>query len=84
MSSPYKYILFTHYFGNKMAWDHADVMRFRNLFGARNADTVNPYYTDTRYNEKIRYNDKLNITVNEKLCKNIALKIQATYVLDIC
>ena len=24
------------------------------------------------------------MTVNEKLCKNIALKLQATYVLDIC
>ena len=24
------------------------------------------------------------MTVNEKLCNNIALKLQATYVLDIC
>ena len=58
--------------------------------GAMN--TVNPLYTDTRYNDKIRYNDNLNVTkifaqevtVNEKLCKNIALEFQATYVLDIC
>ena len=25
-------------------------------------DTDNPLYTDTRYNDKIRYNDKLTIT----------------------
>ena len=24
--------------------------------------TVNPLYTDTRYNDKIRYNDNLNVT----------------------
>ena len=24
------------------------------------------------------------VIVNEKLCKNIALKVQATYILDIC
>ena len=53
--------------------------------------TVNPLYNDTRYNDKIRYNDNLNVmkpslevTVNEKLCKNITLKFQATNVLNIC
>ena len=54
--------------------------------------TVNPLYNDTRYNDKIHYNDNLNVTkpslkeltVNEKLCKNIALKLQEIYVLDIC
>ena len=54
--------------------------------------TVNSLYTDTRYNDTIHYNDNLNVTkkvaqdvtVNEKLCKNIAFKLQATYVLDIC
>ena len=25
-------------------------------------NTVNPFYTDTRYNDKIRYNDNLNVT----------------------
>ena len=25
-------------------------------------NTVNPLYTDTRYNDKIRYNDNLNVT----------------------
>ena len=51
--------------------------------------TVNPLYTDTRYNDKIRYNHNLNATkpslgpiANDKLCKNIALKVQATYSLD--
>ena len=55
--------------------------------------TVNPLYNDTRYNDKVCYNDNLNVTkpllklmvtVNEKLCKNIALKLQATYILNIC
>ena len=54
--------------------------------------TVSPLYTDTRYNDKIRNYWQLErhetfaqeMTVNETLCKNIALKLQATYVLDIC
>ena len=41
--------------------------------------TVNPPYTDTRYNEIIRYNDNSDwhetfaqeVAVNQKLCKNI-------------
>ena len=53
--------------------------------------TVNPLYNDTWYNDKIRYNDNLiarnlrsRVIVNKKLCKNIALKLQDTYVLDFC
>ena len=41
--------------------------------------TVNPLYTDTRYNDKIRYIDNLTFTkssleviIFQKLCKNIA------------
>ena len=54
-------------------------------------DKVNSLYTDTQYNDTIRYNKNESqetfaqeVTVKEKLCKNIALKLQATYVLDIC
>ena len=53
--------------------------------------TLNPFYIDTPYNIKIRYNEvechetfSQEVRVKEKLCKNIALKLQATYVLDIC
>ena len=28
----------------------------------RHLDTVNPLYTDIRYNDKIHYNDNLNVT----------------------
>ena len=52
--------------------------------------TVNPLYTVIRYNENIHSNNNFNVTklslrrwVNEILY-NIALKLQATYVLDIC
>ena len=46
------------------------------------ADTVNPLYTDTRYNDKISYTDNLTImetlsqevTVNQKLCRNIIIQ----------
>ena len=41
--------------------------------------TVNPLYTDTRYNDKIRYTDNLTstktlsqeVTVDQNLCRNI-------------
>ena len=44
--------------------------------------TVNPHYTDTRYNEQIRYTDNLSstetlsqrVTVNRKLCRNIIIQ----------
>ena len=54
--------------------------------------TVNPLYTDTRYNDKIHYNDNLNVTKHSlkrwQLMRNyarmVALKLQATNVLNIC
>ena len=51
--------------------------------------TVNPLYTDTRYNDKISQFEcneifAEKVTVNKKLCKKSVLKIQVTYVLDIC
>ena len=53
-------------------------------FGVLEWNTVNPLYTDTRYNDKIRYNDfAQEVTFNEKICKNTALKLQAIYVLDV-
>ena len=44
--------------------------------------TVNPHYTDTRYNDKIRYTDNLTsmetlsqeVIVTPKLCKNIIIQ----------
>ena len=44
--------------------------------------TVNPYYTDTRYNDKIGYTDSLTstetlsekVTVNQKLCSSIIIQ----------
>ena len=36
-------------------------------------DTDNPLYTDTRYNNKICYNDNLTVTISHKLCRNIEL-----------
>ena len=54
--------------------------------------TENPLYTGTPY-DNIRYNNNFNVTKpslsvevtdNEKLCENFALKLQATFVLDIC
>ena len=34
-----------------------------------------PLYTDTRYNDKIRYNDNLTVIVSHKLCKNIVFNV---------
>ena len=44
--------------------------------------TVNPHYTDSRYNDKIRYTDNLTstetlsqkVTVNQKLCSSIIIQ----------
>ena len=60
-----------------------------------NIDIVNPLYTDTQYNDKTHYNVNLNVTKPSlKRCQlmkhyarilhYIALKQQATYVLNIC
>ena len=42
-----------------------EVIRFKtykeNIYQL-NVDTVDPHYTDTPYNDKIPYNDNLNIT----------------------
>ena len=42
-------------------------------------DTVNPLYTDTRYNDKFRYNDNLNVTKpllkKRRLMRNYAKNI---------
>ena len=50
---------------------------------------VNPLYTDTRYNDKLCYNDWLEtfaqeVRVNKELCKILYLILQETYGLDIC
>ena len=36
--------------------------RYTFIWGLCAQGTVNPLYTDTRYNDKIRYNDNLNVT----------------------
>ena len=54
--------------------------------------TVNPLYTDTRYNYKIHYSDNLTsketpsqkVTTNQKLCRNIIIQHVKQHVLDIC
>ena len=52
--------------------------------------TIDPLYTDTRYNDNIWYNYnltgmKLSLEVTvDHVCKNIALNASKTYVLDIC
>ena len=47
--------------------------RFSNLLQGhrRNISTVNPHYTDTRYNDKIRYTD--NLTSMETLSQKVAV-----------
>ena len=50
--------------------------------GPRKVSTVNPHYTDTRYNDKIHYTDDLTITEtlsqeatgDQKLCRNIFIQ----------
>ena len=55
---------------------------------AISTNTDNPLYTDTRYNDKIQFDCHetfaQEVTVDEKLCKNITLKLLATYDLVIC
>ena len=54
--------------------------------------TVNPLYTDTRYNGKIPYTDNFTnteslsqkVTVNQKLCSSIIVQYFKQHVLDIC
>ena len=48
----------------------------------------NPLYTDTRYNDKIRYNDNLTVmkpllqvTLSHKLCKNIVYDTLKTHMI---
>ena len=56
----------------------------------RNVDRIQstlfiPTLDKIRYNENLRHETfAQEVTVNAKLCKNIAMKLQATYVVDIC
>ena len=43
-------------------------------------DTMTKFVTINEYHKTFGQ----EVTINEKLCKNIAFKLQATYVLDIC
>ena len=67
-------------------------LQIRHFFLQKSDDTVNPLYTDTRYNDQIRYNDNLNVTkpllkrwqLMRNYARLIALNFQVAYVLDIC
>ena len=62
-----------------LRWAHITEGIFSDV-AARPTDTVNPLYTDTRYNDKIRYNDNLSVTKpllkKRRLMRNYAKTLQ--------
>ena len=65
-----------------LRWAHIIEGVFSDV-AARPTDTVNPLYTDTRYNDKIRYNDNLSVTKpllkKRRLMRNYAKKIARNF-----
>ena len=68
------------------------MLRVKLLCFLFTAGTVNPHYTNTRYNDKICYTDNLTstetlsqkVTVNQELCSSIIIQYFKQHVLDSC